>query len=180
MLKRYELILLIAVFVFTLTLQALAAEEEHEEHKESHYHRNHVGLFLGSTHEEGEHKFTIGLDYEYRFSQYFGIGLLGEYVGEPDREGVGLVPLFLHPYKGLRFMAAPGVKPKKDEDKFIWRLGVAYRFPIGNWTIAPEFNVDFSEGETYHTLITYDRGTSLNSSIFPYRIIDPDEIFQVT
>jgi hypothetical protein len=148
MAKRYELILLIAVFVFTMPLQALAAEEEHEEHKEPHYHRNHVGLFLGSTHEEDEHKFTIGLDYEYRFSQYVGSGLLGEYVGEADREGVGLVPIFLHPYKGFRFMAAPGIKPARDEDKFIWRLGVAYMFPIGKWTIAPEFNIDFSGGET--------------------------------
>jgi hypothetical protein len=148
MLKRYRPILLIAVFVFTMPLQALAAEEEHGEHKESHYHRNHVGLFLGSTHEEGEYEFTIGLDYEYRFSQYVGIGLLIEYVGEDAREGVGMVPLFIHPYKGLRFVAAPGIKPKKDDEKFIWRLGVAYRFPIGNWTIAPEFNLDFTEGKT--------------------------------
>jgi len=39
------------------------------------------------------------------------------------------------------------VKPKKDEEKLIWRLGVAYRSEIGNWSIAPEFNIDFTEGE---------------------------------
>lgn len=148
MLRRFKPILLIWVFVFTMPLQALATEEEHEEHKESHYHLNHVGLFLGTTHEEGKHEFTIGLDYEYRFSQYAGIGVLVEYVGEDAREGVGLVPLFIHPYKGLRFIAGAGVKPKAEETKFIWRLGVGYRFPIGNWTIAPEFNVDFTEGKT--------------------------------
>jgi hypothetical protein len=70
-----------------------------------------------------------------------------EYVGEDIREWVGLVPLFIHPYKRLRFIVAPGIKDKKDEEKFLWRLGVGYRFPIGNWTIAPEFNVDFTEGE---------------------------------
>ncbi len=148
MLKRWELILVIVGFVFTMPLQALAAQEEHEEHKESHYHRNHVGLFLGNTHEEGLDEFTIGLDYEYRFSQYVGIGALLEYVGEDAREGVGMVPLFIHPYKGFRFLAAAGVKPKADETKFIWRLGIGYRFPIGNWTIAPEFNLDFTEGRT--------------------------------
>jgi hypothetical protein len=142
------LILSVAVFALAMPLQVLAAEEEREEHKESHYHRNHVGLFLGNTHEEHEDDFTVGLDYEYRFSQYIGIGVLLEFVGEPFREGVGLVPLFIHPYKGFRFIAGAGVKPKKDEEKFLWRLGVGYRFPIGNWTIAPEFNVDFSEGET--------------------------------
>jgi len=39
------------------------------------------------------------------------------------------------------------VKPKKDEEKLIWWLGVAYRSEIGNWSIAPEFNIDFTEGE---------------------------------
>jgi len=146
MLKRSKSILLIVVFVFAVPLQALAEEEKHEEYNESHYHRNHVGLFLGTTHEEGEDEFTIGLDYEYRFSQYFGIGLIGEYVGEDAREGVGMGLLFIHPYKGFRFLAGAGVKPKAEETKFIWRLGIGYRFPIGNWTIAPEFNVDFTEG----------------------------------
>ena len=137
----------VAVFLLTMPSQVLAAEEKQEEHKESHYHRHHVGLLVGNTHEDHEDTFTVGLDYEYRFSQYIGIGLLIEYVGEDAREGVGLVPLFIHPYKGLRFIVAPGIKPKADETKFIWRLGIGYRFPIGNWTIAPEFNIDFTEGE---------------------------------
>ena len=146
MLKRAEFLLVIAVFVFTMELQALAADEEHAEHKESHYHRNHVGLMLGNTHEEGEDDFTVGLDYEYRFTEYVGIGVLLEFVGKDYREAVAMVPLFIHPYKGFRFLAAAGVKPKKDAEKFIWRLGIGYRFPVGNWTIAPEFNVDFTEG----------------------------------
>jgi hypothetical protein len=142
------LVLSVAVFTLAMPLQALAAEEEHEKHKESHYHTNHLGLFLGNTHEEGEDEFTIGLDYEYRFSQYFGIGAVLEYVGEDAREGVGMGLLFIHPYKGFRFLAGAGVKPKAEETKFIWRLGIGYRFPIGNWTIAPEFNLDFTEGKT--------------------------------
>ncbi len=152
------LVLLVASFALTMPFQALAAEEKPAEHRESHYHRNHVGLFLGNTHEEGEDEFTIGLDYEYRFSQYFGIGLIGEYVGEDAREGVGMGLLFIHPYKGFRFLAGAGVKPKAEETKFIWRLGIGYRFPIGNWTIAPEFNLDFTEGrvvEVYGVSIGY-------------------------
>lgn len=140
-------VLSVAVFALAFPLQVLAAEEEHEEHKESHYHDHHIGLFLGNTHENHTDNFSVGLDYEYRFSQYVGIGVLLEYVGENFREGVGLVPLSIHPYKGFRFVVAPGIKPKKDEEKFIWRLGVGYQFPIGNWTIAPEFNLDFTEGE---------------------------------
>ncbi len=66
--------------------------------------------------------------------------------------------LFIHPYKGFRFLAGAGVKPKAEETKFIWRLGIGYRFPIGNWTIAPEFNLDFTEGrvvEVYGVSIGY-------------------------
>ena len=142
------LVLSVAVLLLTMPLQVLAAEEKNEEHKESHYHRNHVGFFLGNTHEEGKDEFTTGLDYEYRFSQYVGIGVLLEYVGEDEREGVGMIPLFLHPYKGFRFVAAAGAKLKEGETKFISRLGIGYRFPIGDWTIAPEFNLDFTEGKT--------------------------------
>jgi hypothetical protein len=129
-----SLAFLFASLLLLVPLESLAEESEHAEHTEAHYHRHHIGLFLGNTHEEGEDEFTVGLDYEYRFTQYFGIGVLLEYVGEDEREGIGLVPLFIHPYKGFRFMVGPGVKPKAEETKFVWRLGIGYRFPIRNWT----------------------------------------------
>ena len=59
-----------------MPFRCLAEESEHAHNTESHYHRNHVGLLVGNTHEKG-----------------------------------------------------------KDN------------FHLGNWTIGPEFNVDFTEGE---------------------------------
>ncbi len=94
------LILSFGVFLLAMPLQALAAEERHEEHKESHYHRHHIGLFLGNIHEEGEDIFSVGLDYEYRFSQYMGIGVLGEYTGKDYREGLSLFLCSYTPIKG--------------------------------------------------------------------------------
>ena len=158
MLKRFKFAFFFFAFLLTITVQTLAAEETHEEHKESHYHRHHIGLFLGSVREEGEDTFTVGLDYEYRFSPYFGIGILGEYTGKDYREGVVLVPLFIHPYKGFRFIAAPGTKPRKEDEKFVWRLGIGYQFPVGNWTIAPEFNVDFSDERDYTYGVSFGYG----------------------
>jgi len=90
----------VVVFVLTMPLQALATEEEHEAHKESHYDRHHVAILLGNTHEEDEDNFTIGLDYEYRFSQSLGIGLLIEYVCEDSREVVGMFPCHYTLIKG--------------------------------------------------------------------------------
>ena len=66
MYRLRTLVLSVAVFALTMPLQVLGAEEKHEEHKESHYHRNHVGLLVGNTHEEHEDAFTVGLDYESR------------------------------------------------------------------------------------------------------------------
>jgi hypothetical protein len=47
----------------------------------------------------------------------------------------------------LRFVLAPGLEHRDDENEFLFRAGVAYEFEIGRWSIAPEFNVDFVDGE---------------------------------
>ena len=69
-----------------------------------------------------------------------------EYAGGDFKEWVLAVPFFLHPYKGWRFLVAPGVAiPNNDhDDEFLFRVGAAYEFEIGEkWAITPEFNLDF-------------------------------------
>ena len=38
-------------------------------------------------------------------------------------------------------------KEKESNTEFLVRLGVAYEFEIGRWSITPEFNVDFVDDE---------------------------------
>jgi hypothetical protein len=139
--------MVVCAVVFALSLHAVPAEEN--EH--AHHHPHHLGLFLGNTQDGEENGFSVGLDYEYRLSDLFGVGALGEYTeGDFDHWVFG-VPLLLHPYKGLVLKLVPGVehKPKTSKSEFLVRTGIAYSFHITDrWTIAPEFNFDFADRTT--------------------------------
>jgi len=144
-------------------LHTLAEEEEHGHKGKGHTHRHHVALFLGGAHgeteiEQGEHgesnhstksadAFTVGLDYEYRLSSVFGIGGLVEYAGG-DLEATGVLgALFIHPVGGLKFILAPGVEHEGGHNKFLFRTGVYYDFFFGKFSVSPNFNVDFVDGD---------------------------------
>jgi len=143
--RQWKFMISIAVFLLTLPLEVVASESEHGEHEESHRHRHRLELFIGNTHEEGEDNFTSGLIYEYRLKQILGIGAFVEF-SEKRFEKFGF-PLFIHPYKGLRFVVAPGLVYEDEEDKFLFRTGVAYEFEFGRWSITPEFDIDFIDGD---------------------------------
>ena len=117
------------------------------------FHRHHVGLFLGAAsrpedHGSDEHGFAAGMDYEYRFSQWAGIGVLAEAASGDLRDAVVAGLVFVHPWKGLLFAAGAGAEISSDDSEFVTRLGVAYQFPLGKrFTIAPNFNVDLVRGD---------------------------------
>lgn len=129
-----------------------AEHSQAEHHKVEHFHKNVIELFLGNTYEDGEHGsengFTVGIVYERRFSELLGVGAFYEYVsGDFDKWSIG-IPLFLHPYKGWRFQAAPGLEHRDSDDEFLFRLGVAYEFMLTDqWIVMPEIAVDFVDGE---------------------------------
>ena len=54
----------------------------------------------------------------------------------------------------------PGAEiPSEGNVKFAMRFGVGYRFPIGQFTIRPEFNADLVEGTpTYVVGVTLGVG----------------------
>jgi hypothetical protein len=152
------LFVLIAMMMgFANIKMAQANEAPHEGSHE--IHRHHMALIVGNTQsEESSNGPSIGVDYEYRLNQWFGLGGLVEYAGGDFEHLLLVVPLFIHPYKGWLFNVALGTEVHKEhgdheEDKrtrdWIVRTGVAYQFPFGSrYTIAPEFNVDVSEHET--------------------------------
>jgi hypothetical protein len=109
-----------------------------------------VAVFLGGAvrdEHETESGFAGGVDYEYRFARLVGAGLLVEAATGDLREVLVAVPVFLHPWRGLRFVAAPGAEiPGDGEAEFAMRLGVGYQVPVGRFTIGPEFNADLIDG----------------------------------
>ena len=155
---KYYLYLTIVIF-FTVVFTPLAdAEEAHEKHA-NEFHRHHLSLIVGNTQNDGNQSgLLVGVDYEYRFNRWIGLGGLAEYAGGDFDHFLLAVPLFIHPYKNWLLSVTGGAEVHKEhndheEDKqrreWIVRTSVAYQFPIADkWTIAPEFSVDFSENET--------------------------------
>lgn len=155
-----KLYLYLTIFIFFISafVPLAIAEEPHDEHAHE-FHRHHSALIISNTqNEEGDNGFTVGVDYEYRFNQWAGIGGLVEYAGGDFEHLVLAVPLYIHPYKNWLLVVAGGAEVHKEHDEheenkqkreWIVRTGIAYQFPFADkWTIAPVFNVDFSEHET--------------------------------
>ncbi len=132
-----------------------------------HWHRHHAGFFVGGSTLKSENGFTIGGDYEYRFSKYLGVGVQVEHAYGELKETVFAFPVFFHPGAGLRLAAGPGFErftgelssiTAEDEghgaeathDKnnhFLWRMQILYDFPVGErFTITPNFALDFLSG----------------------------------
>ena len=140
--------LMMVLLVLIVPVKIPAEEAGHGSKEKGLEHRHGTELFIGNTHDDGEDGFTVGLGYEYRLNQLLGIGGIVEYAGVDFKELLVIAPLYLHPYKGWLFVVAPGVAiPKKhsvDHVEFLFRVGAAYEFEIGEkWALIPEFNVDF-------------------------------------
>ena len=145
--------LLAAALMHGLAAGALASEGEdvrtEVQHEELH-HRHHVAVFLGGAvrdEEETESGFAGGIDYEYRIHRLVGVGAEVEVATGGLRDVVVVLPIALYPWRGLRLVAAPGAEiPNEGGAEFALRLGVGYRFPIGRFTIGPEFDADIIDG----------------------------------
>jgi hypothetical protein len=156
------LIALLCVLFLTPVIQAKeasgashhAAGDAHA-HGGHHAHRNHLALFTGATtnfeHESTD--FTIGVDYEYRVNDTFGIGLLGEIVYAEHKETIVGVPFFIHMKSSpLKFVLAPGVIMGEDHhhhkfEKFLFRGGLGYDIHMGDYAITPTVNADVVDGD---------------------------------
>ena len=149
---------LIAILI-ALFFAPLVGAEEAPSTGEHAFHRHHAALIVGNTQNDGsENGFSVGIDYAYRINHWLGLGGIAEYAGGNFEHFLLLAGASIRPYKNWVLIAAGGAEVHKEhadheEDtpkrEWVIRTGVAYQFPLaGNWTIAPEFNVDFSDHET--------------------------------
>lgn len=110
--------------------------------------RNELGIYLGMTESGGDNGFSVGIDYERRLNQRFGIGFTVEHTGSDFRENIVAVTFNWHAWKELKLFAAPGLEIEDDETGALLRLGFEYGFGIGNgFEIAPGVAFDFTEDE---------------------------------
>jgi hypothetical protein len=120
----------------------------HETEHHAGYHKNVIGLFTGITHENrGSNEFAVGLEYERRFTEHFGIGAVVEYTGGDADTWVYALPFAWH-IDRWKFYVAPGIEDGHHGKEDLIRLGGEYAFHLsGGWEIAPQVNVDLVDGE---------------------------------
>ncbi|WOJ98242.1 hypothetical protein R0137_06650 [Congregibacter brevis] len=123
--------------------------ESGPEHHESHGYPHHtLGVFLGDTTETRRNQgLTLGLEYEYRASERFGVGAILEHVGGDFDTNIAVLPVAYHrgPWK---VYAGPGVEDSEEEGStFLVRLGLEYGFHFGKYEVSPQIDVDFVDDE---------------------------------
>jgi len=138
--------------------------------------KNEVAVFLGITNEKGhDNVLTWGLDYKRRIAERWAVGGLFDYAGGELRNAIVAVSVSYWPGLGnLQLFAAPGIELHRGRDKgindpgcgcgkseepghggadkdatyFLFRIGVAYDFHIGErFGIVPAINLDFVNNE---------------------------------
>jgi hypothetical protein len=142
--------LLLAICLFFCATPA-NAEEGAEHHGETAhaFHANVIGLFVGRTSETRRHgEFTLGLEYNRRFSEHFGMGALYEHVFADDEFKIGAISFAY--YNGpWKMYVAPGIEKSKEHDaEFLFRVGAEYAFRIGRgFELSPQADIDFVDGD---------------------------------
>ncbi|WOJ95100.1 hypothetical protein R0135_07985 [Congregibacter variabilis] len=159
--SRYLLIALVAV---TSSLSWAEADEdpsnahasaEHEvaSHTQSSpghlaFPHHTLGVFIGDTTETRRNQgLTLGLEYEYRMNEQFGVGAIFEHVGGDFHTNVAVLPVAVHrgPWK---LYAGPGLEDSEEEGSvFLVRVGLEYGFHFDAYEVSPQIDVDFVDGE---------------------------------
>jgi hypothetical protein len=126
-------------------------------HGEHHSHRHFPGVFVGATSVDSETDFTVGVEYEYKFSEHWGAGAVWETTNEAH-DGLGttvyLASLFWHPSAMWRFGAGLGQEEvggdatHHSHSETLVRVSAGYEFLVGGFGIQPAMAVDFIDEDT--------------------------------
>ena len=127
------------------------AEHEAIEHEQKHEGLNEIAISLGLVHEGRDNDAAAGLEYERRFSESFGAGLLIERSWGDHSATIYALPLIRH-IDRWKLFAAPGVEDSHGHSENLVRLGAGYEFPAGTGKVTPVLAVDFVGGETIYVL----------------------------
>ena len=161
---------LIMVIAFSTIVFAVQAQEHNDPEEHGQFKNHRISAIIGHTFvpngepDVGRSGTVIvpswGLDYEYWFNHKWAIGfhsdleLISYVVDNQERQELererpvilSLVGLF-KPVHQLVVYIGPGIELEKNENFFVFRLGVEYEFEIGHhWDLSPGFFYDNKEG----------------------------------
>ena len=146
--ERSVAVLLILFSVLSTTTFAETENNTKAPGHTAHFHKNVLGALIGITH-AGRRKNgpVLGLEYERRFNDSFGVGGIIEYTGGDADVWVAAIPFVYHTGH-WKLYVAPGIEDGHHGTEKLLRLGGEYAFEFsGGWEVAPQLNVDFVDGE---------------------------------
>lgn len=110
-------------------------------------HPHHISVLFSGTFEKDETAASVGLDYEYRVSDFLGLGGVVERAfGQIDATTL-LAVADLHLTPQFIIQTGPGVEFKEGEVDVAYRVGVLYEFEGRGYTISPQLHYDWVTGE---------------------------------
>lgn len=136
-------------------------------------HHHHAAAFLGATtgtYTDGHTSLTVGLEYEYIFSELspkIGVGFIGEMVFAEHSETVFALPFIVHPIYDLKVFVAPAlimfseeIPGQKDpfgneivttesSNEWFVRIGAGWDFHFDQFSVSPLLSADLIAGKLY-------------------------------
>ena len=105
---------------------------------------HHLSALVGTTYtKECGNAFTIGVDYEYRVSDFLGVGFVAEYAFEDLDAYTYLLVADLHITNNFIAQIGPGVEFHGSHKMEVARLGFLYEFEVLGVTISPQLHYDY-------------------------------------
>ena len=108
---------------------------------------HHISFLFGGTVDDEEEAATIGVDYEYRVSEFLGLGGVAEYAFDDIDATTLLAVADLHLTNQFIVQTGPGIEFIDDEEEFVFRLGVLYEWELEGYTFSPQLHYDATSGE---------------------------------
>ena len=145
MIARYASLTFAVLLLCTVSPSLTAAEPEHSNHP--HHLAGVVGV---ASHESRDGRF-LGLEYEYRLNEKWGIGGYYEQTFDGfDLEALGLMATY-HPGQNWRLLGGIGGEGKlnTDKTKLLVRAAIAYDFHVGSVSLSPLLAIDWIEDNSY-------------------------------
>lgn len=128
--------------IFALAMTPIAAAKNNVHHWQTSPH--HLSVLLGTTYtQESRHAFTLGVDYEYRVSDFLGVGFVAEYAFEDLDAYTYLLVADLHITNHFIAQIGPGIEFHGSHKIEVARLGLLYEFEVAGLTLSPQLHYDY-------------------------------------
>lgn len=105
---------------------------------------HHLSALVGTTYTKDHgNAFTLGIDYEYRVSDFLGVGIVAEYAYEDLDAYTYLLVADLHITHNFIAQIGPGVEFHGSHKMEVVRLGFLYEFEASGFTLSPQLHYDY-------------------------------------